>query len=100
MESYLKHGIKNAVITAAYVGLVALLITSFERAGKEPDSALGPMLFLLLLVISAAVTSFTVLGQPAMWYVDGKKNDALKLLGTTLVTLAVIVVLLILIVFK
>jgi len=100
MENYLKHGLKNAVITAAYVGLVATFMNTIEHSGKEPTGVLGPVLFLLLLVTSASITGFAVLGQPAMWYVDGKKKEALKLLGTTIASLAVMVLILIGVVFK
>jgi len=35
----------------------------------------GPIAFLLLFVVSAAITGFLVLGQPVMLYVDNKKQD-------------------------
>ncbi len=39
---------------------------------------------LLLFVTSAAITGFLVFGKPAMLYIDGKKKEAISLLGYTI----------------
>lgn len=44
---------------------------------------------LLLLIISATVTGFLVIGKPLQLYVSGQKSEGLKLLGRTLGWLAV-----------
>jgi hypothetical protein len=48
---------------------------------------------LMLLVFSAALMGILVFGQPAMWYVDGKKKEALYLLGYTMTVLLALTVL-------
>ena len=53
----------------------------------------------MLFVLSAAITSYLMLGKPAQWYIDGKRKEALSLLAQTLgfffiVTLAVLILLL------
>jgi hypothetical protein len=39
---------------------------------------------LLLFVTSAAITGFLVFGKPVMLYIDGKKREAVSLLGYTI----------------
>jgi hypothetical protein len=48
------------------------------------NTFLAPIAMLLLFVFSAALTGFLVFGQPAILYLDGKKKEALTLLGYTL----------------
>ena len=82
----------NAGGTALYVFAIASLLfyapTVFGLK-DQPDTVLAPVIMLMLLVISAAVTGFGVFGRPLMWYLDGKKADALQLLGLTLVFLVI-----------
>ena len=90
-----KHILKNAVVSAGattvYVIGVATFLFNAERIfGGEPDGPLATAALLLLFVISAAVTGFAVIGRPVMWYIDGKKKEAVLLLASTLVCLALV----------
>jgi hypothetical protein len=80
---------------AAYIGLVALLMNSAQRFfGNTPDNKIiAPITFLLLFVLSAAVSGALVLGKPVLMYVEGKKKEALALFGFTLFWLFVFFVL-------
>lgn len=92
-KNILKNGAINAGATAAYIIAIAsfLFRAQYIFGGKnEEDILLIPIIMLMLLVISAAVTGFTVFGRPAMWYIDGKKKEAVTLLGTTIGFLALI----------
>jgi len=61
--------------------------------GSKPDPAvIAPIAFLLLLVISAAISGALILGKPAMLYLDGQKKDALKLFSLTVGWLIVLLV--------
>ena len=83
----------DAGVTAAYIILVASFLSHAEAifADRVPkDTMIIPVIMLLLFVISAAVTGFAVFGKPAMWYFDGRKKEALELLGITIVFLALI----------
>jgi len=60
--------------------------------GKH-DKAFTPVVVLMLLVLSATVTGSLMFGQPAMWYVDGRKKQGLQLLGFTLISFAAITLL-------
>jgi len=48
-------------------------------------------LMLLVLVFSAALTGILIFGRPAIWYLDGKKSEALFLLFYTLGALLIII---------
>lgn len=96
-----KHILKNALInagaTATYILLVVWFMSNIENLfdGPEPsDSILVPVIMLLTFVVSAAITGFAVFGRSIMWYLDGQKKDAVKLLGATIVFLVLIALIL------
>ena len=60
---------------------------------------LAPAAMLLLFVFSAGVTSSLVFGRPVLWYVEGKKQEALSLLFYTLGFLFVITVILFFVIY-
>jgi hypothetical protein len=82
----LKFAALNALGTALYIALVSSFIfyagDIFEDAPKE--TVLIPIAMLLLLVLSASITSLLVLGRPILWYLDGEKKEAVSLLIATL----------------
>ena len=92
----LRQAVINAFITAFYV----ILIASFIYLGGKwlfgsDNTILIPIAMLMLLVFSAAFTSFLIFGKPIMWYLDGRKREAFLLLTYTLflfliITLAVL----------
>ena len=88
-----KRGILNALAAFAYVLAVALFMTSLQNPGS-PDSPeikiLAPIGFLMLFVLSAAVMGLLIFGAPVMRYIDGRKKEAIQLLGWTVGSLAVI----------
>lgn len=88
-----KRAIINALAIAAYVTAVGVFMFNANDVFGKEDNFLTPVVVLLLLVLSAAVTGSLLLGQPAMWYADGKKKEALQLLGTTIASLAVLTLL-------
>ncbi|TAK56946.1 hypothetical protein EPO17_03345 [Patescibacteria group bacterium] len=93
MNPILKTAFIHAIATALYV---ALLVSGIFYAPKTPDQSftiLMPIIMLLLFVFSAAVTSYLVFGRPLLWYLDGRKAEALQLLAYTLLVLFVIIVL-------
>ncbi|MEK6898582.1 MAG: hypothetical protein AABW79_00615 [Nanoarchaeota archaeon] len=84
MNKIIKRAILNSLGTTAYILLVVSFIFSLQTFSSEPDTILIPIAMLLLFVCSAAITGFLVLGKPVMLYLDGKKNDAVWLLGYTI----------------
>ena len=85
MNYILKRAFINSVGTLAYIILVVLLIFSLQRFIPNAENVLIiPIAMLLLLVCSAAITGFLVFGKPIMLYIDGKKKEAVALLGYTI----------------
>lgn len=88
-----KQGILNALGAFAYIIAVVMFISSAEKLfGQKEPGILAPIGFLLLFVLSAAVMSMLVFGGPAMLYLDGKKKEAVRLVGWTVGALAGITV--------
>jgi len=54
------------------------------------DNFTGPLMFLLLFVVSAVITGALFLGRPAYLYLNGLKEDGIKLFFYTLAFLAAI----------
>ena len=74
----------NATGVAVYVFFVSLFINNAEKVfGPTDDNLIAPVVFLLLFVCSALVTSGLILGRPIMMYLDGTKKDGVKLLIAT-----------------
>ena len=85
MKSIIKTALFNSVSTAIYVVLVG---SFFYLAGQKKlgdgHNVFIPILLLMILVLSVALTGALIFGRPVLWYLEGKKNDALLLLGYTL----------------
>ncbi|MEK6945553.1 MAG: hypothetical protein AABW63_02055 [Nanoarchaeota archaeon] len=81
-----KHAIINAFATSVYVATIATLMYLGGKGsfGTANDSVFIPISMLMLFVFSAALTGFLVFGRPVMWYLDGKKREALYLIIYTL----------------
>ena len=92
-----KKIIPIALIHALAVFLYTLLVSWVMMNGDtwfgEMSGLAGPSLMLLLLVASATITGFLVLGRPIMLYLDNKKKDALNFLGFTIGWMLVIIIL-------
>jgi hypothetical protein len=83
MNKIIKYALFDSMSTSVYIMLVSSFIAFMQKS--PPDAKLfGTVAFLMLFVFSAAVTGFLVFGKPIMWYIDGKKHEALLLLAYTL----------------
>lgn len=87
-----KYALANGLLTALYALLIALFFANAQYLFGDVKSALIPMAMLLLFVFSALVCGSLVLGRPLMWYLDGQKKEALKLLGYTALVLFVVMI--------
>ncbi len=90
--SIVTYALANGLLTALYALLIALFFANAHDLFGDVKSTLIPMAMLLLFVFSALVCGSLVLGRPLMWYLDGKKKEALKLLGYTALTLFIVMI--------
>lgn len=82
----------------AYILLVAQVISIAGQMFNKPNQFWQPVAFLLLFVLSAAITGLLILGKPITLYLDGAKKEAIELFGytigwLTLIAIAVFVIL-------
>ncbi len=85
----------DALGVVIYITAIALFLSNGEKVFGHTSSFLLPLFMMLLLIVSASVTGFLVLGKPVQLYLDNQKKDALNLLWSTLawlVGLAVIII--------
>ena len=79
MKNLKLKALLNALLTTAYITVVALIMQNGEKVFGEMNNMLGPIAFLLLFVLSAAITGSLVLGKPILMYLEGNKKEAIKL---------------------
>lgn len=91
MKNILKYAFLNAFSATAYIGLVAFFMKNVGKILGPMPEIIGMMSFLLLFVISAAMMGLLIFGRPILWYLDGKKAEAIKLISYTIVVLIIIV---------
>ena len=84
MDKIIKRAFIDSVGTFIYIVLVVSFIFSLQVFSEQKDNIIIPISMLLLFVCSAAITGFLVFGKPIMLYIDGKKKEAVLLLGYTL----------------
>ena len=97
-----KNILANALIQAGATTLYVVAVAAFLNYAStifpagNTQGILVPVVVLLLFVISAAVTGSLVLGRSVLWYLDGRKGDALRLFSTTIGALALFMFLILL----
>ncbi len=90
MEKIIKNAFINSIGTVAYISLVASFMFFIQDAIPKEDTIFVMISMLLLFVCSAAITGFLVFGKPIMLYIDGKKKEAVRLMGYTLLIILLI----------
>lgn len=80
-----KNPFFNAVGASAYIALVVSLLHFVSQTqGNKPDTVFAPVAFLSLFTFSAAVMAYLFLYQPVLFFIDGKKKEAIHLFVRTL----------------
>lgn len=75
----LKTSFLQAVIMVFYIFLVTVIMQHGEVIFGKMNDYIGPVAFLLLFVLSAAITGGLVLGRSILWYLDGRKEESVQL---------------------
>ncbi len=94
MKNIIKNAFLNALATALYVTAIAsfLFYASKFFGPAKADTVFIPIIMLSLFVFSAALTGILVFGRPVIWYLDGRKKDAVLLLTYTLGFFLIIII--------
>jgi len=80
----------NALGVLAYILAITRLLSNKSFFAKIPES-IAPIFILLLLIISASITGFLVLGKPIALYLSGLKKEGVIVFFATLAWLATFV---------
>ncbi|MFH0955992.1 MAG: hypothetical protein V1801_02155 [Candidatus Falkowbacteria bacterium] len=88
--------ILNSLGVLAYVSLVVLFMSNAQKIFGKNDNLMTGVIVLLIFILSALITGSLVLGRPILFYLEGKKAEGIKLLFYTIISLAVVLVIVIL----
>jgi hypothetical protein len=73
-------GFLHAVAATAYIGLVASIMNNGNAWFGQKDGPFTPMAAMMLFVLSFGVMVCLAFVRPVLWYLDGKKKEAIQLL--------------------
>jgi hypothetical protein len=88
MNKLLQKSFLNALATALYIAVVAIVFSNANKIFAQKDNAFTPIAALMLFVLSAAITAGLVVGKPVLMYLDGQKKEAVKMFIYTISWLA------------
>lgn len=92
MKNLHLRAILHALSVGVYVTFIAVMMQNGEKIFGKMDNFFGPLAFLLLFVLSAAITGSLVIGKPILMYLDNKKKEALSLFIYTIIYLFVLTI--------
>lgn len=78
------QGLLHAIGVLVYTTAVSLFMFNSQRLVGQIKGFSGPLLMLLLLVLSVAIMGLLVFGRPVYLYFQDKKKEGLWLLFYTL----------------
>ncbi|NCQ16603.1 hypothetical protein GW814_03075 [Candidatus Falkowbacteria bacterium] len=87
------YGAAHSLGVLAYVSLLVLFLNNAQKLFGKNDNVMTDVIMLLIFILSALITGSLVLGRPIMFYLDGKKTEAVKLLFYTTASLFVLLLL-------
>lgn len=89
-----KNPFLNSFAASAYIALVVLLINFTSTLEPSSlDSFVAPLMMISLFTLSAAVMGYIFCYQPLRLYLDGKKEQAVRLFLQTIGVFACITLL-------
>lgn len=87
-----KHPLINALLAALYISFVGLIPTLAGKIPEPKDTFLGPIVFISVFTLSAAIMAYLFFYQPVYLLIEHKKSEALKFLLQTIGYFALITV--------
>ena len=74
-----KNPILNALAALFYIAIVASVMFYGGRSTGPDNSVIAPIAIISLFTLSAAVMGYLFCYQPAQFYFEGKKKEAVQL---------------------
>ncbi|MFA6130824.1 MAG: hypothetical protein WC730_00990 [Patescibacteria group bacterium] len=87
------HSFLHALLLTSYIVLVVLVLFNAEAWFGDMNTILGPMAFLMLLVLSVAISGVLMFGKPILMYLDNKKTEAIRFFGYTILWFSILMIL-------
>ncbi|MFH0806514.1 MAG: hypothetical protein V1885_02210 [Candidatus Brennerbacteria bacterium] len=92
------YALGNSLVASCYMALIAAIMSGAETFFGRTNSILAMSGFFLLFASSAAILGVVVFGRSVVWYLEGKRADAVTLAIYTvcfllIITLAVLLAL-------
>ena len=102
MNKIVKPALTNALATMLYIMIIAYFFIYVISNPNQPDkkTIFIPMAMLMLLVFSVALVGSLIFGRPILWYLNGKKKEALSLIVYTLAIFFMLTIISFLILFS
>ena len=92
-NSLLYHPLINALVAAVYIVAVASVMYYAPKVIGKVETVLVPVAMISLFTLSAAVMGYLFLYQPLQLYLAGEKRNATRLFLQTVLTFALITML-------
>lgn len=93
MNYIFKTAFVNSSVTALYLGVTgSFLFYVDELKLDQLKTIFVPIAMLFLLAFSVSIFIILIFGQPILRYLDGRKQDSLRLLASTLAILFAVTV--------
>jgi hypothetical protein len=85
----LRKAFLSALGVLTYIGALVWVISHGQQwFDDKPESWLGPVLALIVFIVSACTTGSLVLLRPILMYIEGQKGEAVTLFTYTVASLA------------
>lgn len=91
--NYIKKSLLLALATTVYIAIVSTLMIYLDQYISGQPGAVTIILFLLLLVISAAICATLIFAWPVYKMIKGEMREGFKILGITIGWLIVLFIL-------
>lgn len=86
-----KNPFINALSASTYIIIGVMVMTyAMQPLKNKPDTFFAPIVFLSLLTLSVAVMAYLFFYQPLLFFIEGKKKDAINLFVKTVGVFAMI----------
>ncbi|MFA6588449.1 MAG: hypothetical protein WCT08_05265 [Patescibacteria group bacterium] len=78
------HSFLHSLAVVVYIILVACLMQHAEKWFGSMDNVLGPIAFLMLFTVSAAIVGLLIFGRPVFLFLNNQKKEALSFMFHTI----------------
>ncbi len=86
----LVRSLMHALGVLAYAAFAATIMFNGEALFGDRPSIWGPISFLMLFVLSAAMVGSLIFARPVIMFINGEKKEAVNFLSLTIAWLAIL----------